>query len=248
MKCQNKDLYMGYKDKKQFIKHLPELIQNHSKTHAIYFITITFKTPKTKASYTSAACERYIKLLRLKLDKALLSNSKKFENRPILILFPEISKANTPEHLHGFILIHNSTLAKFNKFCIKETTKEPIAKLDNDLRDNIVLKDYLLDANTLIVPKSLETQNRYDKEHTLLQSFRDIPVRNRTPEIKDIIYKADDCLNVDNHKMYLISNITEFFGTSFYSTKNFISNERDYILETKDKPKDYKPKPIINIK
>ncbi|MFH0987247.1 MAG: hypothetical protein V1911_04380 [Candidatus Micrarchaeota archaeon] len=234
---QDKNDHMTRLDKIQFLHALPEFLEEKSSTHAILFATFTFKIPRKKISNASDVYREYFHLLRLKLDAALLSDRKQFENRPILLLFPEKSKAHTPDHFHGFIFIHNSTLKKFYKNCVETITKEPVKKLDDAVRDNISLKPFLLDANTLKCPKSFRNQMTYRNEITRLHIFRDVPDEDRTPRMKEEIARAGSLLTIDNHKLY-ISPIEDIQKISLYSAKNFVASPDDFILESKYEPRE----------
>lgn len=217
---QDKDSHMNKRDKMDTRWSVHQFLEDYSKTHTIFYCTFTFEMTKKSVAYSEY--KDFFHKKRLKLDKALLSNSKQFNNRPILYLFPETSKANTPDHFHGFLLIHDSTLEKFNKLCVQLTVSEAVNALDGEIRDNYILKDFLLDANNNIVPKSLETQIRYANEKSLDSDGKSTKKSN---------------LIIDNHKLYKISTDEDFKRTSFYSTKNFVFSKEDYILEAKNNPK-----------
>ncbi len=223
---------MTYRDKKDFLTHLPKILTTHANTHTILFSTFTFKIPHRK-NFDFETSKEYFSTLRKKLDLSLLSDRKKFENRPILLLFPEKSKANTPDHFHGFMLIHNSTLKKFYKNCVSTVKKEPIKKLDNVLHDTVYLKNFMLDASTLKAPKSFRSTMSYNGKVTLLNAYREIPAHRRSPHAKQALAHADSFLTIHEYKLHIISDIDEFHKTAFYSAKNFISSAPDYILETK---------------
>jgi len=108
----------------QYIKAVQELLLERSSTHEIYFMTFTFTDMKQERHIDDY--HEFFRNYRQRLDNVLLSNTKKFHRRPILLLYPEQYPAL---HFHGFLLIHKDTSEKFNRRCVQSITEEYIEKL-----------------------------------------------------------------------------------------------------------------------
>ena len=213
MKHQDRNQSMTINDKKDFIKHLPDLAKEKSKTHTIFFATFTFKIRRNKLS-TFDNAEKFFSIFRKKLDILLLSDRRQHENRPIVVLFAEKSKARQPDHFHSLIFI---------------------PKLDNEVRQTITLKRFLLYPFITKAPKTFRNVMSSYSKLDALRFSREIPLKKRSAKMKENIARADSFLTIDTHEIYLVSDPEDLRKTSFYSAKRFISNAADYILETKFK-------------
>ena len=234
MKHQDRNQSMTINDKKDFIKHLPDLAKEKSKTHTIFFATFTFKIRRNKLS-TFDNAEKFFSIFRKKLDILLLSDRRQHENRPIVVLFAEKSKARQPDHFHSLIFIHNSTRRKFYKNCVEVTSEKSVPKLDNEVRQTITLKRFLLYPFITKAPKTFRNVMSSYSKLDALRFSREIPLKKRSAKMKENIARADSFLTIDTHEIYLVSDPEDLRKTSFYSAKRFISTAADYILETKFK-------------
>lgn len=222
MNFQDKNEFLSKSDKFLFLQSLPNLLKEKSETYSIFYSTFTFKIPSRQISDKSdEVYNDFFRSFRIKLDKSLLSSTRQFNNRPILLLFPEKSKARTPNHFHGFSFIHKSTMQKFHKNCVAKISKEKISKLNDAERDNYILHSYMFDSLIKTAPKSFKNRVNCICEHAQNSlSLSEVP------------------LVLDNHKMYLVHELKDFERAAHYSAKNFVTSASDYILECKDKPKE----------
>lgn len=202
MKQQNFKQNEYRQDKKEFIEALPTLLQNNSHEYDIYFVTFTFQN--TFRDYPHAHFQNFFDKLRSKIDQFVLSHPDVRKVRPALILFPETSnqpvqqKMYTNPHFHGFLLIHKDTREKFERKAIARIMTK---ETSSGTKQVIHLCDRVINP-FLPLSKNLTSSN----------------VQNN----------ARPALCVYSHELYLIKNVSEFFATSYYSSKCYLSRDFSY--------------------
>lgn len=220
------DLIQESNNKKFFKDHLPQLLINNSNDYNIYFSTFTFKNTKVKASYD--AYREYFHYMRAKLDQYTLSHPKQSTLKPMIILIPEVSKNNHTDkhmnftclHFHGFVLIHKKTNERFMRKCVEK------AEIDECSDQSIVLNQKLLNPYPIAIK-----ENNLNMEAIKAQS-----VSVGTYEQKKALIEMRPLLEIQSHKIYQLTDVSDLYATSQYSAKSFLHSDFNYnqvIIELK---------------
>lgn len=201
-------MYETKQSKIDFIKALPEMIDNHKSDKDVYFYTVTFKEPKLELPFDYY--REFFRYQRQRFDNALLSNSRSYSNAPFFILMPE---TNPYLHFHGFLCTHKNTQEKFQRLCIEKIENEYVEKLGIH-KPSIRLKE-----------KFIKTYSRalYFKNQQA-SAVKTTRYKNRTSADKRLLLETKPLLSIADYKLYPISNEQEFYAVSFYSNKKYVQS------------------------
>jgi len=136
-------------EKEHLIMSIINDIVSRQEEYNIYFFTGTFKIPRNKNLLQKEHSDRYLERFSKKLNKFIKYNGKQKYNRPRMLYHLEPSEELKSYHFHSILETHKSTNNRLNNRCIEKTLFEPIEALGGAERENIILKDFMLDVNSI---------------------------------------------------------------------------------------------------
>lgn len=135
----DKQYYNSYQSKLKHVQSIPKIITDRMEHYNVYYTTILFGFKTTKTPQREY--EEYFKYFYGKLNQLVDSNRNDKTRKSIMIFVPEKSynipytgafryqqkashRLNSPNHYHGFILIHKSNRDRFKRRCVMETNNK----------------------------------------------------------------------------------------------------------------------------
>lgn len=161
--------------KHTFLKTLPEFITNQTPMYKPYFVTFTFQNSMSILPYI--CYQDYFRFFYRQLCQMILNRNSNYK-KPTLLLVPETSYQCVDRHMypsphfHGYLLIHNQTVQKFENKCIAYKYR---------ISNQVMLQSNLIDA----YPKAI--QNDAKKRAILTDS---VDVRELTSSNNELARTA----------------------------------------------------------
>lgn len=210
-------LFSDRDNKALLIENLPELLENNSTDHTIFFCTFVFENSRLSDALTDY--RRFFCKFWSNINKETVSSVTKKDQFTKLILIPELSR-NKDEmnfhhrHFHGHLFVPKRQLEKFNRNCVAERC------LDLSRQ-----KDRIFFQPDIISP--------FSKPNRILEELRNVSLDNKqiaglTSNQFAAMNRAE-FLKVRSHAVYQMNDCpSEFLATSIYSGKGFKSSQYAY--------------------